>query len=186
MVKKKKITLKRLKGPVLKQILLRDRRVRDIEKSRLEGLVLKQDKELKVKNGQLKSGEAKHATSEEQLQIRTKAMESTIDGIFIINALRPDFPVIYANQAYQKMTGFRKREIIGKNYFSLYGTDADHRVTDEIKSTIREGKVFHGEMLNFQKNGKKYWDLLRITPVRDARGAVTHYIGIQTDVTLMR
>jgi two-component system sensor kinase FixL len=41
-------------------------------------------------------------------------------------------------------------------------------------------------MLNFQKNGKKYWNLLRIAPVRDASGAVTHYIGIQTDVSLMK
>jgi PAS domain-containing protein len=41
-------------------------------------------------------------------------------------------------------------------------------------------------MLNFKKNGKKYWNLLRIAPVRDLSGAVTHYVGIQTDVTLMR
>ena len=41
-------------------------------------------------------------------------------------------------------------------------------------------------MLQFKKNGKKYWNLLRITPVRDVQGIVTHYVGIKTDLTLMR
>ncbi len=156
------------------------------ERVRLEKVVQQQAHELKVKNGQLRNGVEKQARSEEQIHIRTKAMESTADGIFIIDAQKQSFPVIYANQSFQKMTGYGKREIIGQNYFSLYGTDADQRVIDEIKHTIGLGKVFHGEMLNFQKTGKKYWNLLRIAPVRDADGSVTHYIGIQTDVTLMR
>jgi two-component system sensor kinase FixL len=41
-------------------------------------------------------------------------------------------------------------------------------------------------MLHFKKNGEKYWNFLRIGPVRDIHGAITHYIGIKTDVTLMR
>ncbi|MCX5698007.1 MAG: ATP-binding protein, partial [Candidatus Omnitrophica bacterium] len=128
----------------------------------------------------------KQIRSEEQIYIRTKAMEATADGIFIIDAQKPNFPVIYANQSFQKMTGYAEREILGRNYFLFYGVDADPRIVNEIKHTIRQGKSFHGEMLNFQKNGKKCCNLLRIAPVRDVSGAVTHYVGIQTDVTLMR
>lgn len=156
------------------------------ERVRLEGLVRQQADALKVKNGQLRKGKAREAVSEEQVHVRTKAMDATADGIFIVDALKPNFPVIYANQSFQKMTGYGKREILGENYFSLYGADADQRIINEIKYTLRRGKVFHGEMLNFQKHGKKYWNLLRIAPVRDTDGAVTHYIGIQTDITLMR
>ncbi len=153
---------------------------------RLEDLVKKQSDELKIKNGQLKNGVAKQARSEEQIRIRTKAMESTVEGIFIIDARKQDLPIIYANQAFQKMTGYERRDIIGQDYFSLYGIGSDSLVIDEIKQTIRRGKVFHRETLNLKKNGKKYWILLRIAPVRDADGIVTHYIGIQTDTTLMR
>lgn len=152
----------------------------------LSDKIIEQADELKIKNGQLKNRTEKQLRSEEMIHIRTKAMESTSDGIFIIDAQKLDFPVIYANHSFQDMTGYLKNEIIGRNYFELYGTDADPRVIDEIKHMLRCGKAFHGEMLNFQKNGKKYWNLLRITPVRDAYGSVTHYIGIQTDITLMR
>lgn len=156
------------------------------EHVRLEELVRRQADELKKKNGQLQNGVAKQARSEEQIHIRTKAMESTAEGIFIIDAQKPNFPVIYANQSFQKMTGYSRREILDQDYFSLYGADADQRIINEIKHTIRKSKTFHGEMLSFQKNGNKYWNLLRIAPVRDSSGEVTHYVGIQSDVTLMR
>ncbi len=171
---------KKTKKPIAKKITRNGKRVR------LERLVQQQADELKVKNGQLRNGVEKQARSEEQIHIRTKAMESTADGIFIIDAQNQDFPIIYTNQSFQKMTGFAKSEILGRNYFLLYGVGVDPRIVNEIKHTMRKGKSFHGEMLNFQKSGKKYWNLLRIAPVRDSRGAITHYVGIQTDVTLMR
>jgi two-component system sensor kinase FixL len=142
--------------------------------------------ELVTKDEQLKQGEDKQDKSDEQIHIRTKAMEAVADGIFIIDAQKPLFPVIYANPSFQTMTGFARNEILGKNYFLLYGVEADARVVAEIRHTILQGRHFHGEMLNFRKNGEKYWNLLRITPVRDAVGAVTHYVGIQTDLTLIR
>lgn len=161
--------------------------VADLSKTR-NGMGVKirqQSDELKIKNGQLRDGAEKQIRSEEQIHIITQAMESTADGIFIIDAQKPDFPVIYANPSFQAMTGYVKEEIICRNYFSLYGDDVDPRIIEEIKHTIRQGKSFPGEMLNFQKNGKKHWNLVRIALVRDAHGSVTHYIGIQTDVTLL-
>jgi PAS domain S-box-containing protein len=113
-------------------------------------------------------------------------MEATSDGIFIIDALKPNFPVIYANQSFCTMTGYAKSDIIGQNYFLHYGSHADPRVVEEIKHTILQGKSFNGEMLHFRKNGKKYWNLLRIGPVRNVQGVITHYIGSKTDVTLLR
>jgi two-component system sensor kinase FixL len=107
-------------------------------------------------------------------------MESTLDGIFIIDAKKSNFPIIYANPSFHSLTGYTKNEVIGKDYFHLYGPDADLRVVEEIK------KSFHGEMLNFRKNGKKFWSVLRIAPVRDTKGTITHYVGIQTDTTLVK
>ncbi len=161
-------------------------KIRSGERARLERLVRKQSDELKIKNGQLRNGAEKQIRSEEQIHILTKAIESTADCIFIIDAQKPGFPVIYANRSFQKMTGCSKSEILGRNYFLFYGAGADPRIINEIKHTIRKGKSFNGEMASFQKNGKKCLNLLRIAPVRDSNGDVTHYAGIQTDVTVMR
>ena len=68
-----------------------------------------------------KQGANREKLAEEQIHIRTKAMESTFDGIFIIDAKKPDFPIIYANPSFYHLTGFSKNEIIGKNYFLIYG-----------------------------------------------------------------
>jgi PAS domain S-box-containing protein len=180
---------KKTKVPLLKRIT----------RNNLEKKVRQQTDELEIRDGQLrqgadreklganreKQGADREKVAEEQIHIQTKAMDSASDGIFIIGAQKLNFPFIYANSSFQVMTGYTKNEIIGQDYFLLYGVDADLRVVEEIKKIIRQGKPFHGEMLNFRKNGQKFWSSLRITPVRDSNGATTHYVGIQTDTTLM-
>ena len=155
-------------------------------RNNLEDKVRRQTDEIEIRDGQLRQGVDREKLAAEQIYIRTKAMESTSDGIFIIDALKPNFPVIYANRSFYTLTGYTKSDIIGQNYFLHYGSRADSRVVEEIKRTILQGKSFNGEMLHFKKNGKKYWNLLRIGPVRNTRGIVTHYIGIKTDVTVLR
>ncbi len=160
----------------------------DLNKSKdsLGRRIKQQSNQLSLKNKQLRHGADKALRAEEQIHILTKAMEATADGIFIIDVKKVNFPVIYSNQSFHTMTGYAKKEILGRNYFLLYGADADTRIIEEIKSTMNQGESFHGEMLSFQKNGKKYWNLLRMAPVRDSNGEVTHYVGIQTDISLMR
>ncbi|MDP8266421.1 MAG: ATP-binding protein [Candidatus Aceula meridiana] len=164
------------------------RRVSDKDKTHndLTTMVSHQADELKIKNGQIKAWIDKEKLSEEQVYIRTKVMDSVSDGIFIIDAQKTDFPIIYSNQAFHMMIGMPKKDIVGQNYFLLYGAAADPRIAEEIKNTLHQDKSFHGEMLNFRKNGENFWNYLRIAPVRDANGIVTHYAGIQTDVTSMR
>ena len=154
-----------------------------------EGLkikISKQTDDLSIKDKQLKQGADKQKRSEEQIHIRTKAMDAVADGIFIIDALDSNFPFIYANQSYFRISGYAKGEILGQNYFLHYDPYADPRFLDDIKHTLLHGKSFFGEILQFRKNGEKYWNLLRITPVRDVSGTVTHFVGIKTDITMIR
>jgi len=133
-----------------------------------------------------KQGADREKIAEEEIHIRTKAMESTFDGIFIIDAKKPNFPIVYANTSFYNLTGYSKKEVIGQNYFLLYGLNKNSHIYEEIKRALSEGRSFHGEMLNFKKNGEKFWSLLRITLVRDKNGTVTHYVGNKTDTTLMK
>ncbi len=146
----------------------------------------KQTDELKIREGQLRQGADREKLAEEQLHIRTKAIESTFDGIFIIDAKKPDFSIIYANPSFYTLTGYSKSEVIGKNYFLLNGLHDNLRLYEEIKQNLLLGRPFHGEMLNFKKSGEKFWSLLRITLVRDKNGIITHYVGNKTDTTLMK
>ena len=123
----------------------------------LKSKIREQTDDLSVKDEQLKKGVDKQKRSEEQIHIRTKAMDAVADGIFIIDALNPNFPFIYANQSYFKMSGYAKGEILGKNYFLHYGPFTDPRFLEEIKHTLLHGKSFFGELLQFRKNGEKYW-----------------------------
>jgi len=184
-MKKKIITSKKKKA----MASLLKKKTRDC----LEEKVRQQTDELKIRDGQLKRGADREKLgadrekiAQEQIHIRTKAMESASDGIFIIDAKKPDFPIIYANPAFYGLTGYSKKEVIGQNYFLLYGPNADMHVLDEIKQIISQGRSFYGELLKFRKNGEKFWSLLRIAPVRDTKGNVTHYVGIKTDTTLMK
>ena len=201
MIKKNRPQLKR-KPRILKKsgMSLSRSKVLRVERVRLEGLVAdlnqsrddlgvkikQQADELTAKNGQLRNGSDKQIRSEEQIYVLTEAIEATSEGIFIIDAKKPNFPIVYANESFLKTTGYTKSEILGRNYFLFYGVDADTSIANEIKRTIRKGKSFRVEVVNFKKDGKKYWNSLRITPVRDSRGIIAHYIGIQTDVTLIR
>jgi len=174
------------KIPHQKKLIIKKSPVKRVTRVNLEEKIRQQTDELKTRTGQLIQGADREKIAEEQILIRTKAMESASDGIFIIDAKRRNFIVIYANSSFQNITGYTKKEIIGQNYFMLYGSAADLRMIDEIKQTIILGESFHGEMLNFRKNGEKFWSLLRIAPVRDVQGEITHYVGIQTDTTLMK
>ena len=187
MKQKKKKIIKKVEKPLTERVRL-EGLVSDLSKTRnhLEHEVRHQTDELKIRNDQLRQGESKQKFAEEQIHILTKAIESTTDGIFLIDATKPDFPLIYTNLSFQKITGYAKKDTIGQGYFSLNGVYPDVSIVQEIKNTLHQGKSFHGEMLNFKRSGEKYWNLLRITPVRDGGGVVTHYIGIKTDVTLMR
>jgi two-component system sensor kinase FixL len=113
-------------------------------------------------------------------------MESATEGIFIIDAGKQCLPVIYANQAFLKMTGYAKDQIIGHSY-SLYNrTDIKSRFAEKMKQTIERRKVLQDELLIITKDNKKLWVLLRIAPVCDTNGAITNYVGVQTDITTMK
>ena len=155
-------------------------------RNHLKNKVQQSSAKLKIKNGQLKQQKEKQHQAEAQIHIRTQAMESAADGIFIIDAAKPNFPIIYTNQAFQKITGYAKSDIIGKSYLLLYGADTDSRIVEKIKKKMRQGEVFQGEMINYRKNGEQFWVFLRIAPVRDTNGHITHFVGVKTDTTLMK
>lgn len=171
---------------VSKQKKVKKPRIKDFTRNGLEKKIRRQSAELKNKREQLRKGADREKFTEKEINIRTNVMKFASDGIFIIDAMKSDFPVIYANPSFFDLTGYSKKDVIGKSYFLSNGFEFNLSAAQEIKQTLRQGNLFYGEVLNSKKDGKKYWSLLRIAPVRDSKGALTHYVGIKTDTTLMK
>jgi PAS domain S-box-containing protein len=119
----------------------------------------------------------------EQLALKDRALAAASEGITISDARLPDNPLIYVNSGFEKLTGYSAESIIGKNCRFLQGPESDPSASEEIRRALREQRDCVVEILNYQKDGTPFWNRLSITPVRDADRKVTHYIGVQTDIT---
>ncbi|MFN3920149.1 MAG: PAS domain S-box protein [Methylohalobius sp.] len=123
---------------------------------------------------------------EDALRLRDRAIEASSVGIIITDALKPGNPIIYANPAFLQITGYSREEIMGKNPRILQGPDTEPEAVEEIRKAIREGRDCHLTLRNYRKDGTPFWNELLISPVRDENGILTHFVGIQTDVTELR
>ncbi|MCC3495063.1 MAG: EAL domain-containing protein [Microcoleus sp. PH2017_40_RAT_O_B] len=121
--------------------------------------------------------------SQERLQMMERAIESTSNGIAIADATVADNPIIYVNPSFERITGYSREELIGKNCRFLQGKDTNCPAAKELQTAIREGKECQVILRNFRKDGTPFWNELSIAPVYNFRRHLTHFIGVQTDVT---
>lgn len=118
--------------------------------------------------------------------LKERALEATAEGVVISDCSQPDMPIIYVNNAFKEMTGYAYDEVVGKNCRFLQGSDTDPAASQTIRQAITDQLPCKVEILNYRKDGTKFWNQLSITPVRDDEGRTTHFIGIQSDVTRRR
>lgn len=112
-----------------------------------------------------------------------KVLDASITGIVITDNQLTDNPIIYCNPAFEKISGFARKEIIGHNCRFLQGKDRLQEERNIIARAIKNGESCTVEIRNYTKEGKLFWNELYISPVKDEQGNVTNFIGIQNDVT---
>ncbi|CAD7797766.1 Signal-transduction histidine kinase senX3 [Chryseobacterium aquaeductus] len=117
------------------------------------------------------------------LDLYLMALNSANSGIIITDNLQPDNPIIYCNRAFEKITGYKHDEIIGHNCRFLQLQDRSQSERQEIKKSIKEGTECRVQIRNYKKNGKLFWNELFVSPVKNERGEITHFIGVQNDIT---
>jgi PAS domain S-box-containing protein len=128
-------------------------------------------------------GSAQH---QDWLALQERALAVAAEGITIADARLPERPLIYVNDGFERLTGYRAEEVLGRNCNFLQGEDADEDTVEVMRRALQEGTDCTVEILNRRKDGTPFWNRLSITPVRDEAGEITHYIGIQSDVTQRR
>lgn len=115
-----------------------------------------------------------------ELKRLSKIIEESINMIFITDYRGS---IEYVNSTFEKTTGFLREEAIGKNPRILASQETDPIVYEEMWRQIRSGKTWRGLLKNKKKNGTLYWANGFISPIRDERGEITHFLAIQEDVT---
>ena len=123
------------------------------------------------------------ARGEEELRTRDRAILSSINGIVITDAALPDHPIVYVNPAFERLTGYSAEEAAGRNCRFLQGADTDRETVRHVHEAIEAQQEVNVVLLNYRKDGTTFWNDLTIAPVRDDDGNVTHYIGVQNDVS---
>ncbi len=118
-----------------------------------------------------------------QLNLLERAINASSNGIIITDACQKDNPIIYVNQAFEQLTGYSLNEVAGYNCRFLQGNNSQQREIAKIRRAIKQGKECYSILKNYRKDGTEFWNELYISPVRNAQGEITNFIGVQTDIT---
>lgn len=121
----------------------------------------------------------------QQTQLRTleRSVEASVNGVLIADAKLPNMPILYANRAFTTMTGYTQEDVIGQNCRFLQGSGSDPASVAKIRRHIAEQRDVHVTVCNYRKDGTPFWNDLYISPVRDQEGHVTHFVGVQHDIS---
>ncbi len=124
--------------------------------------------------------------AELRLRLLERAVEASFSSISMADANKPDMPLIYVNPAFERITGYSRDEALGRNCRFLHGQEKAQPGLDEIRAVLREGRTGEALVRNYRNDGTPFWNDLRIAPVHDEQGRITHFIGISDDVTERR
>lgn len=117
------------------------------------------------------------------LSLLDRAVVATARSFTIADVRLPDHPLVYANPAFERMTGYRRKAVLGSNCRFLQGPGTDPTAVDEMRDAIRSGTPCSVTVLNYRADGSAFWNEVSLSPIAGADGAMTHVVGVQDDVT---
>ncbi|XP_010922472.1 phototropin-1A isoform X2 [Elaeis guineensis] len=105
-----------------------------------------------------------------------------IEKNFVITDPRlPDNPIIFASDSFLELTEYSREEILGRNCRFLQGPETDPATVRKIREAIDSQTDVTVQLINYTKSGKKFWNLFHLQPMRDQKGEVQYFIGVQLD-----
>lgn len=150
---------------------------------RIQEVVDLRTAELQRTNALLIEDIAARKQAELALQLRQRAIDSSVNAIMIIRAEQPDFIIDYVNPAFERITGYCHDEVIGQPFRTLQNDYRDQPGIEEIRSALREQREACATLRSLRKDGSLFWNDTYISPVRDADGSVSHFVVTQYDIT---
>lgn len=112
-----------------------------------------------------------------------KVVSEAREGISIADAKQPDFPLIYVNEGFERLTGYSAEEAAAGNYRILQGADTEQPEIAVMLAAMANGEGCSVTLRNYRKDGSMFWNELSVSPMHNAQGELTHFIGIMKDMT---
>ncbi|HEX8359733.1 MAG TPA: PAS domain-containing protein, partial [Longimicrobium sp.] len=130
----------------------------------------------------LRDTTARHRAEGERL-LHQQVLDAVPVGLVISEAGDPDRPVVYMNPAFERMTGYPPEEVLGRDCRFLQGPATDREAVKLIHDALEADQPARQELLNYRRDGSTLWNDLSLAPIYDSEGVVTHFVGVQQDVT---
>lgn len=118
--------------------------------------------------------------TEEEFHIFSQILSKTANSIILTDI---DGSILYVNNGFENLTGFKRKELIGKNARIIQSGKTKISTYKKMWETIFKGKTWKGIFCNKKKNGELFWGKTIIFPILNKQGKITHFVGIQTDIT---
>ncbi len=110
------------------------------------------------------------------------SMEESFNSVVITEA-GPGYPIIYVNPAFCELTGYGPHEVTGKSPSILQGPNTDVEVLKRLNRNVADGELFHGQAVNYRKDGSEFMMEWKIAPIHNEKDEITHYLAIQREVS---
>lgn len=123
------------------------------------------------------------ALADALVEVRDRALRDTDVSFVITDATSPQTPIVWVNDAFTRTTGYAVDEVLGRNPSLLHGPATDLVEAGRMTEAIADERACTVTVLNYRRDGRPFWNQVSISPVRDDAGTVTHWVGIQVDVT---
>eukprot|EP00980_Cylindrotheca_fusiformis_P006865 scaffold1436_cov112-Cylindrotheca_fusiformis.AAC.1 len=95
---------------------------------------------------------------------------------------QPDNPIVYASENFYKLSGYSKKETLGRNCRFLQGKDTDSQSVAMIRESIQDGKDISVNLLNYKADGTPFWNQFFIAALRNRTGKIVNYVGVQCEI----
>ncbi|MGO9992432.1 MAG: diguanylate cyclase domain-containing protein [Steroidobacteraceae bacterium] len=110
-----------------------------------------------------------------------RLLESSPEGVVLVDARTPEHPVVYVNPGFETLTGYAAADLIGKNLRLLQADDREQDARHRLREALGKGEPCRVLLRNYRKDGTVFWNEMSILPMRDADGRVTHFAGHHRD-----
>jgi diguanylate cyclase (GGDEF)-like protein/PAS domain S-box-containing protein len=143
-------------------------------------LALPSPAQLLESNRRLEAIVEQHKQTERELLKLSRAVEFSSSMVLITDV---EGRIEYCNEAFLRVTQYRRDEVKGRNPNFLQSGFTDAKVYEELWQTILAGENWHGEILDRKKNGELIWCLQSISPIKDEQQRVTHFVSVAQDIS---
>jgi PAS domain S-box-containing protein len=131
----------------------------------------------------IKQRELQFAELAQRNAVLASTVASVTSGVVICDATQADQPIVFANAAFTRITGYSTAESMGRNCRFLQGRDTDRETVERMRRAIAVGRATTVTLRNYRKDGRTFWNEVNISPLHDESGRLIHFVGILQDVT---